>query len=202
VAAAAVLDLGSTYPGVDDSKKLSPEARGRAALLIKERAVAWAVAAKTPAEVDSLNPLMASMLAMAEAFSSLPAKPGLALADGNAAPPVSGARVVTVVRGDARSLSIAAASILAKTARDAMMEELDRLYPLYGFARHKGYGTREHLEAIARHGPSPAHRLSFRGAGGPAGPKGPSGSKGRGGAGGQGGTEGPDGTEWSRGGLF
>jgi ribonuclease HII len=163
VAAAAVLDLNLGYPGVDDSKRLRPEARERAAELIRERAVCWALAVKSAAQVDELNPLRASMLAMAEAFGALKVKPGLALADGNAAPPIDGARVVSVVRGDSRSLSVAAASVLAKTARDAMMAELDLLYPLYGFACHKGYGTREHLEAIRRHGPSPVHRLSFRG---------------------------------------
>jgi ribonuclease HII len=163
VAAAAVLDLAQAYPGVDDSKKLTPEAREAAAAIVRERAVCWALAVKSPAEVDELNPLRASMLAMAEAFAALERKPVLALADGNSVPPVEGARVQAVVRGDARSLSIAAASVLAKTARDAMMADLDRLYPLYGFAAHKGYATRDHLEAIRRHGPCSAHRLSYRG---------------------------------------
>jgi ribonuclease HII len=196
VAAAAVLDLSVPYPGVDDSKLLTPEGREAAEIIIKERALAWAVAVKSPAEVDELNPLRCSMLAMAEAYAAMGLKPGLVLADGNTRPPIAGAHVECVVKGDSRSLTIAAASVLAKTARDRMMVELHSLYPQYGFDRHKGYGTREHLEALARHGPSPVHRLSYRGVlpegspgakparPGPGGRGGPGGPGGRGGGGG------------------
>jgi ribonuclease HII len=200
VAAAAVLDLRTPYPGVDDSKRLSPEARERAARIVKERAAGWALAVKSPAEVDELNPLGASMAAMAEAFALLGDRPGLALADGNRAPPVAGARVLCVVRGDSLSLSVAAASVLAKTARDAMMLELHALYPRYGFDRHKGYGTREHLEALARFGPCPAHRLSYRGVLGPGRQEG-AGAPGRGRPR-RGGPAGPDGDGGPGGRLF
>jgi ribonuclease HII len=169
VAAAVVLDPAVAYPGVDDSKRLSPKERERAAAMIRERALCWALAERSPAEVDALNPLRASMEAMAEAFSALRFRPLLALADGNVRPPITSARVEAVVRGDSRSLAVAAASILAKTARDAEMERLHALYPRYGFDRNKGYGTREHLEALARHGPSPVHRLSYKGVAGPPG---------------------------------
>jgi ribonuclease HII len=178
VAAAVILDLRADYPGVNDSKRLGPASREKAAVIVRERAVCWTLAVKTAAEVDALNPLRASMAAMAEAFARLSPRPGLALADGNVRPPIPDARVVAVVKGDALSLSVAAASVLAKTARDAMMAQAHEEWPEYGFDRHKGYGTREHLEAIARHGPCPLHRLTFRGvlnpapdgAGGPAGP--------------------------------
>jgi ribonuclease HII len=162
VAAAVILDPGREYPGVTDSKKLSPAARERAYELITARALAWAWADLPAEEVDRLNPLQAAMTAMALAVDKLPLKPALVLVDGHTRPALAGA-VKTVVRGDGRSLSIGAASIVAKVVRDRLMLEWHERYPQYGFDRHKGYGTAAHLAALRCHGPCPCHRLSFRG---------------------------------------
>jgi ribonuclease HII len=162
VAAAVILDPAADYPGVGDSKKLSARAREKAFDLIRERALAWAWAELPAAEVDRLNPLRAALLAMARAVEGLDPPPALVLADGNFAPATS-MPARAVVRGDGLSLSIGAASIMAKVTRDRLMLEWHALYPQYGFDRHKGYGTAAHLAALRRHGPSPCHRLSFKG---------------------------------------
>ncbi|MDR3037918.1 MAG: ribonuclease HII [Candidatus Adiutrix sp.] len=162
VAAAVILDPGADYPGVGDSKALSPQARDKAFSLIEARALTWAWAAVEAGEVDRLNPLRAALSAMARAVEGLTVRPALVLADGNFAPSTP-MPARAVVRGDGRSLSIGAASIMAKVIRDRLMLEWHARYPHYGFDRHKGYGTAEHLAALRRHGPSPCHRLSFRG---------------------------------------
>ncbi|MDL2226285.1 ribonuclease HII [Deltaproteobacteria bacterium OttesenSCG-928-M10] len=162
VAAAVILDPAVDYPGLGDSKKLSPAARDKAFDLIAGRALSWAWAKMEAAEVDRLNPLMASMAAMAKAVAGLASVPDLVLVDGGFAPPLNMA-LKTVVKGDRRSQSIGAASIMAKVIRDRIMLELDRDFPQYGFARHKGYGTAAHLTALRRHGPCPCHRLTYRG---------------------------------------
>jgi len=160
VAAAVILDPARPIRGLADSKVLAPERREVLAKRIRERATAFAVALAAVDEIDTLNILQASMLAMQRAVEALGVPPEEVLVDGNRCPNVA-YRVRAIVRGDASVPSISAASILAKTARDAMLRELDREYPLYGFARHKGYATPEHLAALARHGPCPAHRRSF-----------------------------------------
>ena len=162
VAAAVILDPASDYPGVDDSKKLKPGERERVFELVCERAVTWSWAAVEAEEVDRLNPLRAALLAMARAVAGLDRPPALVLADGNFAPDVA-AETLAVVKGDGRSLSIGAASVLAKVIRDRIMLQWHARCPQYGFDRHKGYGTAGHLAALRRHGPSPCHRLSFKG---------------------------------------
>ena len=151
--------------GVNDSKKLSPAKREVLAGAIKSaEGCSWAVASASAAEIDGLNILRATHLAMRRALEALLAKTecniGLALVDGL---PVPGLPIPskTVIRGDAKSLLIAAASILAKTARDAECRDLERKYPGYGFAKHKGYPTKSHLDALARLGPCPEHRMTF-----------------------------------------
>ena len=162
VAAAVILDPAADYPGVGDSKKFSPRAREKAFDLIRERALAWAWAELSAAEVDRLNPLRAALAAMTKAVEGLCPPPALVLADGHIAP-ATAMPARAVIRGDGLSLSIGAASIVAKVIRDRLMLEFHALYPQYGFDRHKGYGTAEHLAALRRHGPSPCHRLTFRG---------------------------------------
>jgi len=159
-AAAVILDISAIPAGIDDSKKLTPKARGALEIEIKASAVAWAVAFASVEEIEALNILHATGLAMARAVAALSLKPAHALVDGNYAFPLP-CPVRTVVKGDALSLSIAAASILAKTARDRLMAEMDALYPGYGFAQHKGYGAAAHMEALERLGPSPIHRPSW-----------------------------------------
>lgn len=162
VAAAVILDPAEDYPGVGDSKKISAPAREKTFELITAKALAWAWQAVEPAEVDRLNPLGAALAAMVGAVRALKLKPDLVLVDGNRSPRWE-LPTETVVKGDARSLCIGAASIVAKVTRDRLMLELDTLYPVYGFAQHKGYGTAAHLKALRLHGPCPCHRLSFRG---------------------------------------
>lgn len=162
VAAAVILDPERDYPGVADSKKLSPEAREKAFEIITDRALAWAWAALEAEEVDRLNPLGAAMRAMGQALAGLGIAPALVLVDGNSQPETN-LPTRLIVKGDARSRSIGAASIVAKVLRDRMMLQWHQDYPQYGFDRHKGYGTAEHLAAIGRHGPCPCHRLTFRG---------------------------------------
>jgi ribonuclease HII len=159
VAAAVVLDRRRTPKGIDDSKKLNPEAREILYAAITARA-RWAVGIADVARIDSDNILNARLWAMARAVEALDLEPQLALVDGNRAPGTM-CRVLTVIGGDAISLSIAAASIIAKVTRDRLMCELDRECPGYGFARHKGYGTPAHHVALACLGPSPHHRRSF-----------------------------------------
>lgn len=163
VAAAVVLEPRCRLPGVDDSKKLDARTRERLAAVIRERAVAWGVGRADPAEIDALNIHRAGLLAMRRAVDALrPVVPEAILVDGRASLDLAAdIRQRAVVGGDRRCLCIAAASILAKTTRDALMVELDARYPGYGLARHKGYPVRQHVEALARLGPSPIHRRSF-----------------------------------------
>jgi ribonuclease HII len=161
VAAAVVLDGRCLVPGVDDSKCLTPPERERAAAAIRSHAVAFAVAAISPEVIDRINILEATRLAMGEALSRLRPAPDCAVVD---AVRLSGFRFpcIPLVRGDCFSYAVACASIVAKVERDRMMVELDRKYPQYGFAAHKGYGVAEHLEALAAYGPSPIHRLTYK----------------------------------------
>ena len=160
VAAAVILDPEVTIEGLDDSKKLTEKKREKLFDIIKEKAVAYAIAEASPAEIDEINILNASMLAMRRAVEALPVKADFALIDGNCSRGFS-IDTETVVKGDAKSASIAAASILAKVTRDRGCIELDRQYPVYGIAKHKGYPTREHMDAVREHGPSPIHRRTF-----------------------------------------
>jgi len=160
VAAAVILDPARQVRGLRDSKVLSPERREELAVRIRERAIAWATGSADVAEIDRLNILHATMLAMRRAVEALGVVPEEALVDGNRCPALA-CRTRAIVKGDRDVKAISAASILAKTARDALLVELDRAYPQYGFAQHKGYGTPEHLAALQRHGPCPLHRRSF-----------------------------------------
>ncbi len=159
-AAAVILPPDAALPGLNDSKKMTEARREALAPVIKEQAAAWSIARATVEEIERLNILQAALLAMHRAVEGLAIQPEFALVDGNQ-PPVLPMPVGTLIHGDAKSASIAAASVLAKTARDAALRELDDLYPQYGFAAHKGYGTKAHYEAIARYGLCPAHRPSF-----------------------------------------
>lgn len=162
VAAAVILEPGGRWDGLDDSKLLSAETREAlyARVVIEARAFAWAVVG--PRAIDRLNIRRASLEAMRRAIARLRVAPSLVLVDGDVPVPGLPHAQQTVVDGDARMLSIAAASVLAKVVRDRIMERLDRVWPGYGFAQHKGYGTPEHLEAIDRLGPCALHRYSFR----------------------------------------
>lgn len=160
VAAAVILDPARPVRGLADSKLLTPERREELAIRIRERAIAWSTGHADVTEIDTINILHATMLAMCRAVAALQVAPEEALVDGNRCPDLS-CRVRAIVKGDRDVRSISAASIIAKTTRDAMLRELDKLYPLYGFAQHKGYGTPEHLAALDRHGPCPIHRRSF-----------------------------------------
>lgn len=159
-AAAVILPPDLIIPGLNDSKKLSEARREALAPVIREQAAAWCIGTASVEEIERLNILQAALLAMHRAVEGLEIQPEFALADGNQ-PPVLPVPVGTLIGGDAKSASIAAASVLAKTARDASMRELDDRYPEYGFAAHKGYGTKAHYAAIAQYGPCPAHRMSF-----------------------------------------
>jgi ribonuclease HII len=152
--------LSGPIPGLDDSKALSPRQREDLEPQIKARARAWAVGFASPEEIGRLNILGATGLAMRRAVEALGLLPAFALVDGNYAFSLP-CPIRTVVRGDSISASIAAASILAKTARDRLMMEMDALHPGYGFAAHKGYGVPEHAAALERLGPCPIHRMSF-----------------------------------------
>jgi ribonuclease HII len=159
-AAAVILGRGTRIPGLDDSKKLSETRRDELALAIRERAAAWAIAFATVEEIDRLNILRATLLAMRRAIESLAVAPSEAWVDGLHVPAVA-MPARAIVGGDASVRAISAASILAKTARDAEMARLAARFPQYGFERHKGYPTRDHLEALARHGPCEVYRKSF-----------------------------------------
>ncbi len=172
VAAAVILPEDANIPGLADSKVLSPSRRDGLAAEIGTVALAWGLGVVWPSEIDRINILQATFKAMCHAASVLKVRPEALLVDGNQTVPehlfrMRGWKVApvqkAVVDGDALVPSISAASIIAKTFRDMLMEKLDRRYPGYGFARHKGYGSREHLEALGRLGPSPMHRLTFRG---------------------------------------
>lgn len=159
-AAAVVLPRGVIIAGVNDSKKLSPLKREKLYDVIIESAETYAVASADEREIDKYNILEAAMIAMRRACAGLKVKPDFALVDGNRDPRL-GCKTQCVVGGDGKSENIAAASILAKVSRDKYMLGLDERYPQYGFARHKGYPTREHYKALLHFGPSPVHRMSF-----------------------------------------
>ncbi|MEZ5556740.1 ribonuclease HII [Haliea sp.] len=160
VAAAVILDPALPIPGLRDSKKLSPRRREALAQQIRDHSVAWALGRASVAEIDTLNVLQASLLAMRRAVEALDPQPVSVLVDGNRLP-VWSYRADAVIGGDDRVACIAAASILAKVQRDAELVELDQRYPGYGFASHKGYPTAQHLQALQRLGVTPAHRRSF-----------------------------------------
>lgn len=159
-AAAVILPEDVNIPGLNDSKKLSDKRRREMYPLIKEQAIAYSIAFATEEEIDDINILQATYLAMQRAIDGLQVKPDFALIDGNRAKDF-GLPVKTIVGGDGLSASIAAASILAKVTRDNFMLELAKAYPQYGFEVHKGYGTKAHYEALAQFGPSKVHRMSF-----------------------------------------
>ena len=160
VAAAVILDPAVRIAGLGDSKRLSPGRRVELDIEIRDRAVSFAVARVDVDVIDAINILEATMQAMREAVERLDPAPEEVLVDGNRSPALRHP-VRAVVRGDSTVEAISAASILAKVARDREMIDMDRRYPEYGFARHKGYGTRAHRDALLRYGPSPIHRLSF-----------------------------------------
>ena len=160
VAAAVILDPLRPIAGLNDSKKLSEKKRDALAVLIRERAVAWFVASASVEEIDRLNILHATMLAMQRAVAGLAVRPLSALVDGNRCPKLD-IPCEAIIKGDGKVASIAAASILAKTVRDAEMLGLHKQYPMYGFDRHMGYPTAAHFKALEEHGASPVHRRSF-----------------------------------------
>ncbi|MEO5988345.1 MAG: ribonuclease HII [Candidatus Eisenbacteria bacterium] len=161
VAAAVVLDVSYEWEGLDDSKQMSAAARdcAYARVLQGARAFAWAVVG--PRTIDRVNIRMATHGAMAQAVRRLRLRPDLVLIDGHETVAALALQQRAVVKGDGTCLSIAAASVLAKVVRDRIMTRLDRVWPAYGFAKHKGYGSAEHMAAIREHGPCPAHRFSF-----------------------------------------
>jgi ribonuclease HII len=159
-AAAVILNPSHQIAGLADSKVLSEKKRELLALEIKEKSLCWSVAVASVEEIDQLNILQATLLAMKRAVEGLVLKPDLAWVDGNQAPRLS-CRVQTVVKGDALVPAISAASILAKTARDEELKRLHVLYPQYAFDQHKGYGTALHMARLKQYGPSPVHRRSF-----------------------------------------
>ena len=161
VAAAVILDSSRPIDGLNDSKKLSAKRREALAGEIRAKALAWAVAEASVDEIDRINILQASLLAMQRAVAGLAINPAKALVDGNQCPDLS-CPVEAIVGGDGKIAAIAAASILAKTIRDAGMLDLHVTYPRYGFDRHMGYPTAVHLNALREHGVSPVHRRSFR----------------------------------------
>ena len=160
VAAAVILDPSRRVRGLRDSKVMTPERREEVAVDIRAKAIAWAVAASDVGEIDAMNILRATLLAMRRAVDALSIRPVEALVDGDHCPDLC-CRAYAIIKGDRDVPAISAASIIAKTTRDAMLVTLDREYPMYGFARHKGYGTPEHLAALDMHGPCPHHRKSF-----------------------------------------
>ena len=160
-AAAVILDPDDRIDGLNDSKKLSEKKRELLFTEIQAHASAWAIAFASVEEIDRMNILQARLLAMRRAISALEQRPDYILVDGNRDPQPEEAPTLLIVKGDAKSASIAAASILAKVARDRTMLALDAEYPQYDFARHKGYPTLLHRERILRYGPCPAHRKTF-----------------------------------------
>lgn len=160
VAAAVILDPARPIDGLRDSKALSPRRREELAARIRDCSLAWAIAAASVEEVDALNILRATLLAMQRAVAALGTRPDRVLVDGNRLPDLP-MPALAVVRGDATVPAIAAASIIAKVHRDALMRELAILHPGYGFERHVGYGTMEHAQALQQHGPCALHRRSF-----------------------------------------
>lgn len=161
VTAACILDPNKPIEGLTDSKKLTEKKREALAEEIKEKALAWSIARADADEIDELNILHATMLAMQRAVAHLDVQPDFVLIDGNRCPTLP-MPSQSVVKGDLRVAEISAASILAKVARDNEMKELDKLYPDFGFAKHKGYPTKLHFEMLAKFGPTPQHRQSFK----------------------------------------
>lgn len=159
-AAAVILPKDCTILYLNDSKKLTPGRRDELFLEIKEKAAAWSVGIAAPQRIDEINVLQATYEAMREAVSGLSVAPDLLLNDAVTIPGIT-IRQVPIIKGDTKSVSIAAASVLAKVTRDRMMEEYDALFPGYGFAQHKGYGTAAHIKAIRELGPCPIHRKTF-----------------------------------------
>ncbi len=163
-AAAVILNPNRPIIGLADSKKLSENKRNLLSVEIKQHALAWAIASCSAQEIDEINILQASLLAMKRAIESMQAQfdtvPDLVQVDGNKCPKIS-LPCEAIVKGDSRVEAISAASILAKVARDAELYELDKIYPQYGFAKHKGYPTVFHLEMLSVHGVTPVHRLSY-----------------------------------------
>lgn len=160
VAAAVILDPFRPIAGLDDSKKLSAKRRGELAVEIRAKAIAWAVGEASVEEIDRINILQASLLAMQRAVEGLGVIPTLALIDGNCCPKLS-CPTRAIIGGDGQVAAIAAASIIAKTVRDAGMVVLHAAYPMYGFDRHMGYGTKVHLQALHDYGVTPVHRRSY-----------------------------------------
>lgn len=160
-AAAVILPIGLEIEGLNDSKKLTEKKREQLFDIICEKAIDYSIGVATEKEIDEINILNATFLAMHRAVEGLKIKPDYALIDGNQYPKIPFVAEETVVKGDAKSMSIAAASILAKVSRDRFMLEKAKEYPEYCFEKHKGYGTKVHYEAIKEFGPSPIHRLTF-----------------------------------------
>jgi ribonuclease HII len=161
IAAVVILHPNKPIPLLADSKQLSPKQRTHLAELIKTQAIGWAVAAASVQEIDAINILQATLLAMERAVENLPQTPRQMLVDGKQVPQHLPCPAEAIVRGDQTVPSISAASILAKTYRDGLMVELDKRFPEYGFKRHKGYGTPQHLAALREWGVTPVHRRSF-----------------------------------------
>jgi ribonuclease HII len=161
VAAAVILDPGNPIDGLNDSKKLSARRREQLADQVRDRAIAWSVVSIDAEQIDRINILQATMLAMQQAVEQLTVPPQHVFIDGNRCPKIN-VPATAVVKGDSRVAEISAASILAKVERDAQMMVLHETYPQYGFDRHKGYPTKAHFEALAEHGPCPEHRTSYK----------------------------------------
>lgn len=161
VTAAVILDPNNPIEGLTDSKKLTEKRREALSIEIKEKALAWSIARADADEIDELNILHATMLAMQRAVAHLSTQPDFVLIDGNRCPELP-MPSDSVVKGDLRVAEISAASILAKVCRDNEMKELDKIYPDFGFAKHKGYPTKLHFEMLAKYGPTPQHRQSFK----------------------------------------
>lgn len=160
-AAAVILPVGCEIEGLNDSKKLTEKKREALFDVIKEKAISYSVAFGTVQEIEEFNILNATFLAMNRAIDGLEVKPDYALIDGNRIPKDLKIKSEAVIKGDAKCMSVAAASILAKVTRDRLMLEYDKQYPEYGFAKHKGYGTKVHSDAILKYGVTPIHRPSF-----------------------------------------
>lgn len=161
-AACVVFEQGVVIDGINDSKKLSEKKREQLFDVIKEKALYYSIVSVDEKEIDKINILEATFKAFRESLNALPVMPDVALIDGNRAKEIP-TEYETVVKGDSKSQSVAAASILAKVARDRFVMELDKMYPEYGFKKHKGYPTKDHYAAIEKFGPSPVHRLTFKG---------------------------------------
>ena len=161
VAAAVILDPNNPIQGLNDSKKLTEKKREKLFVEIQEKALAWSIAEATHTEIDELNILQATFLAMNRAVNNLKIQPNKVIVDGNQIPKGMSISCEAIVGGDASHAEISAASILAKVARDRQMKALDEKYPVFGFAKHKGYPTKAHFEAIASHGVIDEHRRSY-----------------------------------------